>query len=137
MIIFFSSSKKQLFSKSNLHSPNLGPLLGLGFRPNFRVWRLGTRIKGLVFGVWGLEFQGNLQGGWRKVKGGGGGGGVKKKIKNFKKKNPMVECCPSLIMHHFLIITADSNVLFLDHCISGTQRMMGQDLASQAFLTQR
>ena len=102
------SRKKHLFSKSNLHSPNLGPLLGLGFRPNFRVWRLGTRNKGLGFGVWGFEFQGNLQGGWRKVR---GGGVLKKSGKMLKKK----------IMHHFLIITADSNVLFLDHCISGTQ----------------
>ena len=45
MIKFFFSSKKQLFSKSNLHSPNLGPMLGLGFR----VWRLGSRDKGLGF----------------------------------------------------------------------------------------
>ena len=45
MIKFFFSSKKQLFSKSNLHSPNLGPMLGLGFR----VWRLGSRDKGLSF----------------------------------------------------------------------------------------
>ena len=28
IISFFFSSKKQLFSRSNLHSPNLGPLLG-------------------------------------------------------------------------------------------------------------
>ena len=47
MINFFFSSQKQLFSKSNLHSPNLGPLLGLGFR----VWRLGSRDKGLGFRV--------------------------------------------------------------------------------------
>ena len=45
MIICIFSSKKQLFSKSNLHSPNLGPLLGLGFK----VWRLGSRDKGLGF----------------------------------------------------------------------------------------
>ena len=47
MIKFFFSSKKQLFSKSNLHSPNLGPLLGLGFK----VWRLGSRDKDLGFRV--------------------------------------------------------------------------------------
>ena len=35
MIKFVFSSKKQLFSKWKLHSANLGPLLGLGFR----VWR--------------------------------------------------------------------------------------------------
>ena len=46
-IKFIFSSKKQLFSKSNLHSPNLGPLLGLGFR----VWRLGSTDKGLGFRV--------------------------------------------------------------------------------------
>ena len=44
MINFFFSSKKQLFSMSKSHSPNLGPLLGLGFR----VWRLGSRNKGLA-----------------------------------------------------------------------------------------
>ena len=47
MIKFFFSSKKQLFSKLNLHYPNLCPLLGLGFR----VWRLGSRDKGLGFRV--------------------------------------------------------------------------------------
>ena len=47
MIKFFFSSKKQLFSKLNLHSSNLCPLLGLGFR----VWRLGSRDKGLGFRV--------------------------------------------------------------------------------------
>ena len=44
------SSKKQLFSKLNLHSPNFAPLLDLGFR----VWRLGSRDKGLGFRVKGL-----------------------------------------------------------------------------------
>ena len=49
MIQFFFSSKKQLFSKLNLHPPNLGPLLDLGFR----VWRLGC----LGFIVYGLGFR--------------------------------------------------------------------------------
>ena len=52
MINFFFSSKKQLFSKLNLDSPNLCPLLGLGFR----VWRLGSRYKGLGPRVQGLGF---------------------------------------------------------------------------------
>ena len=55
-INFFSSSKKKLFSKSNLHYPNLSSLLGL----EFRVWRLGSRDKGLGFRGKGLGFRGNL-----------------------------------------------------------------------------
>ena len=47
MIKFIFSSKKQLCSKSNLHSPNLCPLLCL----EFRIWRLGSRDKGLGFRV--------------------------------------------------------------------------------------
>ena len=40
MIKFIFSSTKQLFSKWNLHTPNLCPLRGL----EFRVWRLGSRV---------------------------------------------------------------------------------------------
>ena len=47
MIKFIFSCKKQLFSKSNLHTPNLFPLWGL----EFRVWRLGSRDTGLGFRV--------------------------------------------------------------------------------------
>ena len=75
------SSKKQLCSKWKYHSPSLGPLLGL----RFRVWRLGSRDKGLGFSVQCLGIRGNLQGVRRKVE-----GGLEKSGKTSEKKNSMV-----------------------------------------------
>ena len=77
MIKFIFSSKKQLFSKLHLHSPNLCPPLGL----ELRVWRLGSRDKGLGFRfrVQGLEEI--YRGFGEKL-----GGGLEKSGKTLEKK---------------------------------------------------
>ena len=89
LLFFFSSSKKQLFSKSYLHSPNLSQLLGLGFS----VQGGGSKDEGLGFRVQVLE---KIYRGFGEKLGGGEGGGKWQNVGDKKCFLLMIESfCPN------------------------------------------